>query len=128
MIKVTAQALKNQNIQDTTQWELVVQGANKAKWYLNKIPIIAIDGHVRAWVKIIGSSITIKRKIYKDVEELWLMDFFCNKQTTQVVQLVAYNSKGEQLLDDRKTYPEINIIPDSVIDDIAQIACYNFKK
>ncbi len=55
------------------------------------------------------------------------MDFFCNKQTYQVVELVAYNSKGKQLLDDRKTYPEINIIPESIIDGIVQTACYNFK-
>lgn len=126
ILKSTSQTPKYNNRTDSTIWEFIVVTSSKRKWYLNRTPIVAEAGHVRAWIKIVGSSITIKGKIYKNVEELWLMDFFCNKQTSQVVELLAYNTKGELLLDDRMTYA-INIVPESAVDDVAQVACYNFK-
>jgi hypothetical protein len=107
------------------EWMRLITSRGGAVWYMDPDRIKKVGGKTQAWVKIDHTS----DRSVSWRETLQMISFDCPGQKYRMLSYVAYDTYGKTV--GSKNQPDYGygvgydpIIPDSVMESVAEVACY----
>lgn len=115
------------SLANAANWGFFVE-AQGVKQYFDRssLKVDSQSNTVSFWEKRVG-NIGIEKG--KKVASLVGYDkFYCDERSYQVIEIHYYDSKGKLIYSDLAPSDKVRIIPDSISEEMYEVACKNIKK
>jgi len=113
----------------TPEWIIIAYSDDGDKWYMKSEYVNKERGNIKIWIKFKSISSTIKKKIYKNTEDKWLLIVDCDNKKIKILSTVTYSSSGKVIDNETILYPDYDdVIPDTVMERIREKICSHFNK
>lgn len=116
------------NKENKSNWVYSFSDNSRNIWYVNKEYISKSNKTIKVWVKVESPKIIIKKKLYKNVEQKYLITFDCKSYRTQTLRMITYSNTNSVIQDINSDYENFeDIIPGSVIERVSKTVCSLFN-